>query len=168
MEIKLYIANLGKYNEGFLVGEWFTLPIDFEEVAKQIGLNEMYEEYAIHDYEAPFHIGEYESLSSLNHIAERLATLDETEAEAITSVMNDLGIDIDEAIDMLENGQIHFYYDCKDMEDVAWEVVESGGMLDSMPDNLRCYFDYERFGRDLNIEGTWIQLNNNVYIEVCN
>ena len=170
MEIKLYIANLGKYNEGFLVGEWFTLPIDFEEVVEKIGLNAEYEEYAIHDYEAPFYIGEYESLDSLNEIAERLSTLnDETEVEAITSVMNnDSSIDIDEAMDMLENSEILFYYDCKDMTDVAYEVVESCGLLDNVPNNLRNYFDYEAFGRDLNIEGTWIQLNNNVYIEVCN
>ncbi|WP_331473643.1 antirestriction protein ArdA, partial [Clostridioides difficile] len=24
----VYIANLGRYNEGYLVGAWFTFPID--------------------------------------------------------------------------------------------------------------------------------------------
>ena len=45
----VYIANLGKYNEGYLVGAWFTFPIDEEDVKEKIGLNEQYEEYAIHD-----------------------------------------------------------------------------------------------------------------------
>ena len=48
-DMQVYIANLGKYNEGELVGAWFTFPIDFEEVKEKIGLNDEYEEYAIHD-----------------------------------------------------------------------------------------------------------------------
>ena len=45
-EMRIYIANLGKYNEGELVGAWFTPPVDFEEVKERIGLNDEYEEYA--------------------------------------------------------------------------------------------------------------------------
>ena len=48
--MKVYVANLGRYNEGELVGAWFTPPIDEEEMAERIGLNEDYEEYAIHDF----------------------------------------------------------------------------------------------------------------------
>ena len=57
--MRVYIANLGKYNEGELVGAWFTPPVDYDEMAERIGLNERYEEYAIHDYELPFEIDEY-------------------------------------------------------------------------------------------------------------
>ena len=34
-EMRIYIANLGKYNEGELVGAWFTPPVDFEEVKER-------------------------------------------------------------------------------------------------------------------------------------
>jgi len=44
-DMAVYIANLGKYNEGYLVGAWFTFPIDEEDVKEKIGLNEQYEEY---------------------------------------------------------------------------------------------------------------------------
>ena len=54
--MKVYVANLGRYNEGELVGAWFTPPIDEEEMAERIGLNEDYEEYAIHDFELPFDV----------------------------------------------------------------------------------------------------------------
>ena len=40
--MRIYIANLGKYNEGELVGAWFTPPVDFEEVKERIGLNDEY------------------------------------------------------------------------------------------------------------------------------
>ena len=32
---------------------WFTFPIDEEDVKEKIGLNEQYEEYAIHDTQLP-------------------------------------------------------------------------------------------------------------------
>ena len=41
-DMAVYIANLGRYNEGYLVGAWFTFPIDEEDVKEKIGLNEQY------------------------------------------------------------------------------------------------------------------------------
>ena len=43
--MRIYIANLGKYNEGELVGAWFTPPVDFEEVKERISLNDEYDLY---------------------------------------------------------------------------------------------------------------------------
>jgi antirestriction protein len=34
-------------------------------------------------------------------------------------------------------------------EEFAEQYAESTGMLDSIPENLRCYFDFERFAHDL-------------------
>ena len=50
---------------GYLVGAWFTFPIDEEDVKEKIGLNEQYEEYAIHDTDNfPIAIGEYVPLKN--------------------------------------------------------------------------------------------------------
>lgn len=70
-EMRVYVANLGKYNEGELVGDWFEPPIDYDEMAERIGLNEFYEEYAIHDYELPFEIDEYTPIEEVNRLCER-------------------------------------------------------------------------------------------------
>ncbi len=67
-----YVTNLGKYNEGALVGEWVkfpTTPEEMQEVFKRIGINAQYEEYFITDYDMDIHglydqLGEYESLIS--------------------------------------------------------------------------------------------------------
>lgn len=48
-DMRVYIANLGKYNEGELVGDWFSFPLEWEEIKERIGLNCYYEEYAVHD-----------------------------------------------------------------------------------------------------------------------
>lgn len=46
-EMRVYIVNLGKYNEGELIGDWFTPQIDGDDLKERIGLNSEYEEYAI-------------------------------------------------------------------------------------------------------------------------
>ena len=76
-EMRVYVANLGKYNEGELVGDWFEPPIDYDEMAERIGLNEFYEEYAIHDYELPFEIDEYTPIEEVNRLCEMVEDLPE-------------------------------------------------------------------------------------------
>ena len=74
MELRGFITNLGKYNEGELIGEWITFPIDEEElqeVFERIGINEEYEEFFFTDYENNLlGLGEYESIEHINEIAE--------------------------------------------------------------------------------------------------
>jgi antirestriction protein len=168
MEIKIYVANLEKYNEGELVGGWFTLPADIEEIEEAIGINEEYEEYAIHDYEAPegLKIGEYDSIEELNEIAEKIDSLDTYEEEQLELLLATEELDFAEAIEKLDSGDFIIYHDCKDMEDVAYQYIEETGMLSDVPEDLRNYFDYEKFGRDMEIEGNFYYLGNNTYIQL--
>ena len=81
MEIRIALTNLGKYNEGELTYAWLSLPATDEEIAesfKEISVapSTEYEEHFISDYEAPFSIGEYESITKLNEIAERMADVE--------------------------------------------------------------------------------------------
>ena len=41
-DMQVYIANLGKYNEGELVGDWFSFPLNEEVITERIGLNAEY------------------------------------------------------------------------------------------------------------------------------
>ena len=55
MEIRGYITNLGKYNEGQLVGEWIDFPIaenELKDTLQRIGINEQYEEYFFTDWDS--------------------------------------------------------------------------------------------------------------------
>lgn len=85
-EMRVYIANLGKYNEGELVGAWFTPPVDYDEMAERIGLNGNYEEYAIHDYELPFPVDEYTPIEVVNRLCAMIEELD----YPISEVVDDL------------------------------------------------------------------------------
>lgn len=168
--INIFITNLKKYNEGELIGEWVELPINAEELKKvceRIGINEEYEEYFITDYECDFmKIGEYESISSLNEIAEKISELDEEEKKVVKALMSECSYTIDEAIEKVNNGDYIIYYDCNDITDVAYQVVEECGYLNDVPDTVARYFDYESFGRDLGMEGTFIFTDDNEAIKI--
>lgn len=156
--LRIFLTNLGKYNEGELVGEWVDLPVndDFEEVLEKIGINEQYEEWFITDYETDipgFKVGEYDNIFKLNELAENLEALDEYDKEVIEAMLSE-GYSFDDAMEKKDDCMV--YHNCNDMTDVAMEYCEECGILDSIPENLRNYFDYEAFGRDISFEGHFV------------
>ena len=158
--MKIFLTNLGKYNEGELVGEWVELPVsqgELQEVFDHIGINE---EYFITDYECDlYEVGEYENIDKLNDIAERIKKLDGEERNVVKALIQKLDYTLDEAIEKVNSGDYRIYYDCDDMADVAYQIVEECGYLDNVPDDVARYFDYESFGRELEIEGNYIFLD---------
>lgn len=157
---RIYLTNLGKYNEGELLGEWVDLPVsdDFQKAFKDIGINNFYEEFFITDYENfhGFQVDEYSNLQELNDIAERLEALSEYDLAAIDAYLDGVDNDFDRAFEVVAKGDFTFYENCHDMSDVAYQYAEGTGLLNDIPESLQCYFDFEAFGRDLNIEGTFI------------
>ena len=96
-----FVTNLGKYNEGELVGEWVKFPISAEEMQKvfeRIGIGskdefgQPYEEWFITDYECPVSgvydmLGEYENLDKLNYLAARIDEMDKWDQEKFAAIM---------------------------------------------------------------------------------
>lgn len=172
-DIRIYITNLGKYNEGELVGEWVTLPVDdnFKSVLERIGISDkpdkngiVYEEYFITDYEAPFEIGEYDNIYELNELAEKLDDFDSLEKK-VFFYCKDNGYDVDKAFEIVLD---HSYslYEASSPTDLAYEVIEEMGGIDSLAKNtLENYFDYESFGKTLTYEG-FHKLDYDYYIEL--
>jgi antirestriction protein len=155
--IKIYVANLAKYNEGILKGEWIELPsYNLEnEIAAILGNDE---EYAIHDYEAPFQINEYTNVFKLNELAEEIDQLSDYEKEAIEYILKTGDKDINEAIETVQNGDYSIYTECQTMEDVAREYVAQIGSVKDAVRNIDFYLDYEAFKRDLEIDGYFSEM----------
>ena len=134
--VSVFITNLGKYNEGQLVGKWIDLPMDEEELNnsfKEIGINEEYEEYFITDYESEcgIEIGEYENIYELNNKLEELENEDIEKVKAMfeSGWFND----IDDVINNLND------YD-------FWEGITGEDYEEDLVEN--CYPDI--------LTGTWI------------
>jgi len=161
-EMRVYIANLGKYNEGELVGAWFTPPVDWDEVKERIGLNDEYEEYAIHDYELPFEIEEYTPIEEINRLCSLAEELAGTPIEAeMKDIQSAFFSSFEEMVEHKDD--IICYSDCDDMEEVARYFIEETGVLGEVPASLQNYIDYEAYGRDLELEGSFLVTSHGVF-----
>lgn len=157
--MNLYVANLGKYNEGILKGAWITLPATNEDIVSlmdTIGINEEYEEYAIHDYECDVEgveIGEYSNIETLNEIAEILENADEYDIEVAEALVE--GGYYSSIVEALENLDNHSTLKLDDTfnvdRELGYTVVEElyCGISEVGQDTLERYFDMEHFAREL-------------------
>ena len=153
-DMQVYIANLGKYNEGYLVGAWFSFPIDEEDVKEKIGLNDQYEEYAIHDTDNfPMEIGEYVSISELNQMYEMMEDLPEYIVECLDEFVGHYG-SLEEVAE--HKDEVYFYPDCATMTAVAYYYIDELQPLGELPSQQQDNIDYEAYGRMLDMVGHFI------------
>lgn len=150
-EPRIYVACLASYNAGKLHGKWIDAnqePDDIrEEIAEMLKASPIAgaEEYAIHDSEGLGSISEHEGIDD---VAELAALVDE-HGDIFIGVYENFG-DLEQAKTAMEEN----YEGChKNLEEFAYELLEQDGSLNSMPENLRNYFDYEAYGRDLEMGG---------------
>ena len=154
-----YITNLGKYNEGELVGETLEFPTSPQEVQtllKHIGVDGIrYEEFFITSFDGDVlglydYLGEYENLDELNHLACLLSGLDQGELEKFEAVLH-TGAHTSSVADIINLTQnldcFEFYPDIENEEDLGRYWAEDL----PIPEELKDYFDYEAYGRDISI-----------------
>ena len=163
-----FITNLGKYNEGSLVGEWVkfpTTPEEMQKVFERIGIGQKddfgqpYEEWFITDYDCYVDglydkLGEYENLDELNYLASKLDEMSQGEYEQFQAAMEigDHSGSLQKIINLTENLDCYdIYPDIHDHDDLGRYYIEE---LDAMqvPEHLRNYIDYEAYGRDVALE----------------
>ena len=161
--MKIYLTNLGRYNEGYLVGKWVKLPVCEEvldKVLKEIGINEYYEEYFITDYENDIVgigdvISEYSSVQALNELAQRLEELSDYEADKLGAVLEYEACrsvsDVLELLDKLD--EFDLLTDVTDDEELGYYYAEECCSID-IPENIQPYFDYETYGRNIRLESS--------------
>ena len=163
-----FITNLGKYNEGELVGEWVKFPTTADELKKvfeRIGIGSEddfgnpYEEWFITDYDCYVgglydKLGEYANLDELNYLAAKLDDMDRGEYNQFLAAM-EMGEhtgSIQDLINLTENLDCYDVYpDIEDHDDLGRYYIDE---LEAMqvPDHLRNYIDYAAYGRDVALE----------------
>ena len=160
-----FITNLGKYNEGELVGEWVKFPTtaeEMKEVFKRIGIGQKddfgnpYEEWFITDYDCYVDglydkLGEYESLDELNYLASKLEEMSDSEYAQFQAgmEMGDHCGSLQEIINLTENLDCYEVYpDIHDYDDLGRYYIEELDVM-QVPEHLQNYIDYEAYGRDV-------------------
>jgi antirestriction protein len=179
-QLRVYVANIGKYNEGESVGGWLDLPATNNQIQTflktQVGLNACYEEYSIHDYESDFSIGEYENLYDLNLLAIKLEQMSVTEKNLATAYCSANGLkDTTSILNVLEQVNEIAYVELDANDWGSMEEKLGYAMLDGANSDLKatleqckldggltayCYFDFEAYGRDMAINQGYFAADN--------
>ena len=73
-------------------------------------------------------------------------------------VVNDLDDAIEHLEDMVCTGE-------RKMEDVAYNYIQDTDALSALSERLQGYFDYEAFGRDMELEGSYFEADDGVLWE---
>lgn len=188
--LNVWIGNLGKYNEGELVGEWLKLPVSKQELdtflREKVGLQltqaevdkaleedgVCYEEYMINDYETdlPIKISEYENLENLN----LLATIAENvnDMDAINAYVDSQGeMTLEELANLMEQeddiAYFRFSNDSSSMsaeEKMGYEMADATGLLSTLQKlQIEEFFDFEGYGSSW--ENGDITILDNGYID---
>jgi len=145
-QIRIYVACLAAYNNGWLHGRWIDADQESEaikaEIAAMLAASPIpdAEEWAIHDYEgfegAP--ISEYQGIDSVAALAAFIA-----EHGALGGkLIEHFGGDLDEARTAIEE---RYFGEYARLADFAEESTENAH---DIPEALRPYIDYEAMGRD--------------------
>ena len=160
-----FITNLGKYNEGELVGEWVKFPTtaeEMKEVFKRIGIGQRddfgqpYEEWFITDYDCYVDglydkLGEYENLDELNYLASKLDEMSDSEYAQFQAgmEMGDHCGSLQEIINLTENLDCYEVYPhIEDYDDLGRYYIDELEVM-QVPEHLQNYIDYEAYGRDV-------------------
>lgn len=156
---EIAITDLADYNEGKLRFEWVDIDSfddedDLGTIIKEfIEINDpSHEEWIISDYDDFPNLGENPSFEDIIKVKEAIDIINESEAAAIVGAyMNNFGGNADD-LDNLEEA----YAGLWDTEqDFTENLLDELGELDSIPENLRSYFDYEKYNRDLFMTDYW-------------
>ena len=157
-----FISNPALYSAGHLVGETLHFPTNTEEVQsllKRIGVDGVRcQEYFIISFDSDIlglydYLSEYENIDELNHLAHLLKELSPSERETLEAVM-DSGQhcgSVQDLINLTQNLDCYDFHPGVDNEEMLGRLyVEDMESLE-VPDNIKPYFDFEAYGRDISI-----------------
>ena len=178
--LKIYITDIAAYNKGTLMGEWITLPIENDLLQKEVATilsngakycakeygYEEHEEYFITDYEwddvSLFDVDEYEDIYKLNEKLQLIEDADTQTLKAISFLLSE-GIvkDFEDAISKADDVIIHTL---TNMESIAYDLIqELYGADHNLPPIIANHIDYESIARDLELDGKYSVVGDDVY-----
>jgi len=157
-QMRVYLANLRKYNEGQLVGKWVDLPQD--DIEEALKFTDNGDEWLVHDHEGfSFEVGEVgpAEVVKLNEYAQ-LVDEDEGKAACAGFILYQYpNTKWEDVMRQVEEEAVEFYAG-QTLEDMAGEILDSD--LDSLPpgyekvkERISMYFDYSSLAHDLELEG---------------
>lgn len=148
-EPRIYVANLAKYNDGKLVGQWIDVPTDRDELLEAIQAIVGQDEWAIHDSE-----GLPKSLQSehpdLNDLARFAELCEEHDEDLLLAAVENFNGDLDAAEKALTE---HFQGTFSDLGEYAAQQAEDNGDLRDVPRYIQEFIDFDTMGKSYEDNG---------------
>ena len=165
----IWTGSYGYYNEGMLVGEWVSLPMDSDALQATIRtackVDAHHEEVGIFDTDFDFdgyQVSQYDSIDSVNALAAAIESADEHQLNAATAYMSMLcDLDALKAANIIMNADDIAYYAytvdsplMSDDERLGYSLLEDTDTMRKLEDmGIVGYFDFEGYGRDARLSG---------------
>lgn len=185
-QLRFYAACLASYNNGVLHGAWIDASDDTDameaEIATMLRASPFpnvtvehpetgedvpsAEEWAVHDYDGlPSSLGEYPGLQAIADYVELIEAADDRglDADVVAAVVAHFSGDVSEAKDAIKDNYAGGF---SSLTHYAEDYIESTGMLDGVNDTVARYFDFEAFGRDLELGGDVYTINAGATVHV--
>lgn len=156
----VYVGTYHKYASGSLFGMWMDLTkfYDYEEfmdACRALHNDEEDPEFMFQDYEG--FPEDWYSESSLDEdtfdLIQKYVDLDDDKKDAFEAFMECKSSGRD--AEVFEDFEDRYQGEFDSEEDFARYIADECCMLDNVPDNIKQYFDYEAFARDLFMEYTY-------------
>jgi antirestriction protein len=137
--MRIYVGTYAKYNDGNLFGKWLDLADyndkdEFYEACKELHADEEDPELMFQDWEEIPHA--LVSECSIDPVCwDLMKAFDEHDEDAVRAYIKCF--------------QDRYYGEYSSWTDLAEQLLEETGGLDQIPEHLRYYFDYEKYGQNL-------------------
>ena len=162
--IRIYVACLAAYNNGHLHGRWIEVSDEgaiwqaVQDMLAASPIEEMAEEWAIHDYEGfeGAEVSEYSSFASVVELADYIREHGALGAQ----VLNYYGGNIEDAKARFEE----YAGEYDSLADYAEELTEQSG--ETIPERLAPYIDYKAMAHDYEQSGDFLtfEVSGSVHI----
>ncbi len=160
---RIYVGTYAKYNNGSIAGKWLDADDygdkdEFLDACAELHADEDDPEFMFQDFEdIP------DGMISESHVDEELwewLELDDGDRELLSVYRENIDSD-----GSLESARESFNAKFNSKEDWADQYADDTGVLESVPENLKCYFDFEAFARDCELGGdmTFIDHDGDVW-----
>ncbi len=144
----VYVGTYAKYNSGSIAGAWvrldqFANEDEFLAYCAELHKDENDPEFMYQDFENFPDV--FYSESGLDSELWDFLALDDNDRDLLEAFKECFG----SSENSIEDAQNAYYGQFDSDQDFAEELLASTGDLESIPENLRYYFDFEKYARDL-------------------
>ena len=159
---EIYVGTYGKYNAGKLTGDWVQLDQyeteeKFYDACAELHSDEHDPEFMFQDFQGipDGYIGESHIHPSVWEWLKR----EPWEREVIEAYA--AGVGPHEDVETILEASCGWFDTWQDYVD---QYIDDTGLLDSIPEDLRGYFDAERFGRELEFDYSVVDYNRKTFV----